>query len=127
MEEFISKNKLIKELIDKGFYPAIVKSAIENAPIENVVPKSEYEKLEWQFKELDIECNRLEKDEENFHKAKQEVAREIFEHMKKRIHHEYTYLADNVPNDDDYYLGKLAGISEAEIIIAECEKKYIGE
>lgn len=42
MEEYIDKNKLIRDLIDnRSFYPAIVKNAIKNAPIEDVVPRSE--------------------------------------------------------------------------------------
>ena len=60
-------------------------------------------------------------------KAKQKVAKQIFDMVKKRIHNEYNDLSNIVPTDDDYYLGKLAGISEAEFIIAELKKKYIGE
>ena len=38
MPEYIDKEKLIRDLIDnRSFYPAIVKSAIENAPTEDVV------------------------------------------------------------------------------------------
>lgn len=46
MAEYIDKDKLIRDLIDnRSFYPAIVKNAIELAPIEDVVPRSEVEKL----------------------------------------------------------------------------------
>ena len=38
MPEYIDKEKLIRDLIDnRSFYPAIVKSAVENAPTEDVV------------------------------------------------------------------------------------------
>ena len=38
MSEYIDKEKLIRDLIDnRCFYPAIVKKAIEDAPIEDVV------------------------------------------------------------------------------------------
>lgn len=40
MPKYIDKDKLIRDLIDnKSFYPAIVKNAIENAPVENVALK----------------------------------------------------------------------------------------
>ena len=56
MARYIDADKLTRDLIDnRSFYPAIVKRAIENAPTEDVVPRSEVEK------------------------AKQEVAREIFD------------------------------------------------
>lgn len=43
---YIDKDKLIRDLIDnRSFYPTIVKNAIENAPIEDVVPRSEVEKM----------------------------------------------------------------------------------
>ena len=39
---YIDADKLTRDLIDnKCFYPAIVKRAIENAPTEDVVPRSE--------------------------------------------------------------------------------------
>lgn len=128
MEKYIDREKLIKELIDKGFYPAIVKSAIENAPTEDVVPRKQSE--DW--KEIAIAYQKQFEDtyedkQMAIKQAKQKVAREIFEEIEKSIHNNYIDLADNVPNDDDYYLGKFAGISEAETIIAEYEKKYIGE
>jgi hypothetical protein len=43
---YIDKDKLIRDLIDnRSFYPVIVKNAIENAPIEDVVPRSEVERV----------------------------------------------------------------------------------
>lgn len=62
MPRHIDAEKLKRDLIDnRSFYPAIVKKAIENAPIEDVVPRSEVEK------------------------AKTEVAREIFEEIEQTI------------------------------------------
>ena len=55
MPRYIDADRFKQDLINKGFYPAIVKNAIENAPTEDVVPRSELEK------------------------AKQEVAMEIFD------------------------------------------------
>ena len=46
MADYIDREKLIRDLIDKGFYPALVKRAIENAPTEDVVPRSEVEQLQ---------------------------------------------------------------------------------
>lgn len=40
MPNYIDKDKLKRDLIDnRSFYPAIVKNAIENAPVENVALK----------------------------------------------------------------------------------------
>lgn len=47
MPNYIDKDKLIRDLIDnRNFYPVIVKNAIENAPTEDVVPRSEVEQLQ---------------------------------------------------------------------------------
>lgn len=148
MAEYIDKDKVLKAIDDEmsGYYTEEVSitdlfDGINKIPIADVVPKSEVEKANQEVEKADKEIERLTKILENYalqygtdtdkqkviEQAKQEVAREIFEQMKKRIHYEYTDLAYNVPEDDDYYLGKLAGISEAKNIIAEYEKKYIGE
>lgn len=121
MPEYIDKEKLIRDLIDnRSFYPAIVKNAIEDAPTEDVVPRSEYEKLEREFKVLDIECERLEKVEENFHKAKTDVAREIFEELKAMTEvHEY--------HDAEFGFWTEQFVELSIEDIADLEKKYIGE
>ena len=50
MANYIDKDKLTRDLIDnRSFYPAIVKNAIENAPTEDVVPRSEVEELQKQL------------------------------------------------------------------------------
>lgn len=38
MDEYINREALIRELIGKGFYPAIVKRAIAEAPAADVAP-----------------------------------------------------------------------------------------
>lgn len=76
----------------------------------DVVPRSKYEKLEREFTELDFECERLEKVEENYHKAKTDVAREIFEEIEKTIMNT-NWTSQNYK---EWYFGEL-------------KKKYIGE
>lgn len=52
--DYIEREKLKKDLLHKGFYPVLVKRAIENAPTEDVVPRAEVER--WQLKyKSDIE------------------------------------------------------------------------
>lgn len=38
MNEYICRETLIKRLVEKGFYPAIVKAVIENMPATDVAP-----------------------------------------------------------------------------------------
>lgn len=112
MERYIDADKLTRDLIDnRSFYPAIVKSAIENAPTEDVVPRSEYEKLENQLDSLgnqyragaEFLCNQ----------AKQDVAREIIDEV-------FNLLKNNFANTPIY---KIAPCK----LKAELKKKYIGE
>lgn len=112
MAEYIDREKLKRNLIDnRSFYPAIVKNAIENAPTEDVVPKSEVEKF---IQEID----QIQKDKADvtylkkqlIAKAKQEVAREIFEKI------------ENILEVDKYGEAKL-DVRE----LYELEKKYIGK
>ena len=81
---------------------------IADAPTADVVPKSEYDNLQFQFEALDHECDRLEMAESNRHdaieQAKTEVAREIFEEIEREI--------------------KNHGICYAQRKIAELKKKY---
>ena len=44
---YIDAEKLKKYLINRSFYPSIVKRAIEEAPTEDVVPRAEVEELNW--------------------------------------------------------------------------------
>lgn len=56
---YIDREKLIRDLIDnKNFYPALVKCAIENAPTEDVVPRSEVEQLENELAKCYIELDK---------------------------------------------------------------------
>lgn len=57
-ETYISREALIRELIGKGFYPAIVKQAIAEAPAADVAPVVH---AEWKFIDHDetgyeVEC-----------------------------------------------------------------------
>ena len=153
MTEYIDREKLKRDLIDnRNFYPAIVKNAIENAPNEDVVPRSEVELLKANHKKqvdrLIDECGNqstlwrlhFEKIYQNGKETlKQEVAREIFEEIenfaKEDIRQRQKYI-DNFYgknskfNDtrSNWLGGKIDGIKELmEECIAELKKKYIGE
>ena len=94
MPNYIDKDKLIRDLIyNKSFYPAIVKSAIENAPVEDVVPRSKYE--DWkgiakayrkQFEES------YEKHQVELNKADQEIER--LEHILNNYALQYGTVTD---------------------------------
>ena len=131
----IDREKLIKELIDKGFYPAIVKSAIENAPTEDVVPRKQSEN----WKEIAIAYQKQFEDtyedkQMAIKQAEQKVAREIIEHFiskKERLRQAEYHQQDM----DDFFLRPLefwdyidnfVGLTGEEIL-AELKKKYIGE
>ncbi len=113
MPEYIDKEKLIRDLIDnRSFYPVIVKKAIENAPTEDVVPRSEVEQLQRNLEQCEngyrqqihiLQC-----------KHKDEVEK-IFEEIKKILKTQEKYL---------YCNPSLAYIYD---LIAELKKKYIGE
>lgn len=55
-DKFISANALIEDLLNKGFYPAIVKRAIEEAPAIDVVSRDLFEQIKW---ERDIAMEQL--------------------------------------------------------------------
>lgn len=75
---------------------------------DDVVPRGKYENLEREFKALDIECERLEKVEENYHKVKTEVVEMLNE------------IEDNF--EPGY-----GGVYEFKRFLAKLKKKYIGE
>ena len=105
MPEYIDKEKLIRDLIDnRSFYPAIVKNAIENAPTENVVPRSEVEKI---FEEI----------EENLHNL-------IKYYKEKR---RYVTEVDYSEFEQIYCDVKIRTFEERLLKIAQIKKKYIGE
>ena len=107
MPEYIDKEKLIRDLIDnRCFYPAIVKKAIENAPIEDVVPRSEYEKMK---EKADRHLDNLKAVLDERAETKTEVAREILDEIEKSI-----MSPDQSQNYKEWYF-------------AELKKKYIGE
>ena len=90
MPEYIDKEKLIRDLIDnRSFYPAIVKNAIENAPTEDVVPRSEVDEIAEELSDTIVMKDELFDEviklRTELTKAKTEVAREIFEEIEKSI------------------------------------------
>ena len=94
MDEYIKRSEAIKaienDLPDVVYYrkeDAI--ACLECLPTADVVPRSEYDNLKFQFDALDRECDRLEKQESSRYdaivEAKTELAREIFEEMEISI------------------------------------------
>jgi hypothetical protein len=103
---YIDREKLIRDLIDnKEFYPALVKRAIENAPTEDVVPRSEVEK------------------------AKQEVAREIFEEIEKNTEFCIRFIENTTlfDNEEEIRKAKLECYRDCVEYFKKFKKKYIGE
>lgn len=91
---YIDANKLIRDLIDnKEFYPALVKSAIENAPTEDVVPESEVELDEIAYKSLqelyDNDVKELSDNNERLRAEVEELTEERDKYKKYYFRHEY--------------------------------------
>lgn len=55
-DKFISANALIKDLLNKSFYPVFVRRAIEDAPAVDVVSRDLFEQIKW---ERDIAMEQL--------------------------------------------------------------------
>lgn len=149
---FITRNsKSIDTII------SYVSKIIKDAPAEDVVPKSEVEgwketaeayqkQFEESYEKHQKEVEGLKKENEilsasnktlalsrrgietELIKAKQDVAREIFEEIEN-------YILTCIENDekvydkgnDEYYDGRFMGFKIIEEHIAELKKKYIGE
>ena len=123
MPRYIDAEQLIKSLLDKDFYPALVKRASENAPTEDVVPRSEVESLKAQVKRLKAydEERDIQLHQRLVREAKQEVAREIFEEIEKLLDfYSYTQLIQGEVCPISYFDIHLA------VDITELKKKYIG-
>lgn len=84
-------------------------------PTEDVVPKSEVEKYIVNMNAYGLTAKRLAEENEQLKQAEQEVAREIFEEIDKILETQEKYL---------YCNPSLTYIYE---LIAELEKKYIGD
>ena len=126
MSRFIDAEALKRDLIDnRSFYPAIVKSAIENAPTVDVVPRSEVELYEKAYESLSKLYDKDTKELSNqiakliveLDQAMQEVVREIIAEFKD--------LVLNYVQDRDLLL--VAFKNAVEYAEAELKKKYIGE
>jgi hypothetical protein len=140
MPNYIDKDKLIRDLIDnRNFYPAIVKRAIENAPTEDVVPRSEVEKF---IQEIDhIQKDKAEikyLKEHLIEQAKQEVAKQIFEEIRQEIKlaldSNYKAKDEHLNKYKDYDAqfislvnGKILSLRGIDDFLDELKKKYIGE
>ena len=151
---YIDREKLIRDLIDnKGFYPALVKSAIENAPTCDVVPRSEVEKLQKRISNQREEIERLRKHThnlqqsrnhykakaegvgkqlhnvlQNYHEkiteAEQEVAKEIFDYLKGGLKDRIeTFKGSTV----EFEQGACRAFERVLDKIEYIEKEYMGE
>ena len=47
-DDLISRSALKKELLDRSFFPAIVKAALENAPAVDAASRSVFEQIKWE-------------------------------------------------------------------------------
>ena len=125
---YIDAEKLKKYLINRSFYPSIVKRAIEEALTEDVVPRAEVEELNWQ---LERERGYIEFLKTNLLKAKQDVARDIFREIGSFVSIGIRWLKELINDCDDdkkdYLLGRLNELCNIETTISNLEKKYIGE
>ena len=98
----------------------------------DVVPKSEVDILVRDLRFKNIECDQLR---ERITKAKQEVAREIFEEIEKEIKLALTFSAihkelsnsEKVYDWESYADGKVGALLHMDNAIAELKKKYTEE
>lgn len=105
---------------------------IANIPTADVVPKSEYDNLKFQFDALDHECDRLERAESNRHdaieQAKSEVAKifeELYNSVSSKIQpHIRPICSDDLGFDAGFRNGKTDALLDVLVIIAELKKKY---
>ena len=155
MEEYIKVRYLIdileKRLVfqeehgfyrDAGYTSRFIDS-IADIPREDVVAKGEYDKLKWQFDEVDHECDRLEeidkeKDEiiakqrERLNTNKRQIAElqdkleQVEAEIAKKI---FADIFDNLPyrqncQSQDIEFGYEWGLVEASKAIKALKKKY---
>lgn len=122
MAEYIDREKLKRDLIDnRSFYPAIVKNAIETAPTEDVVLRSEVEELENELakcyieldKSTDFYCSFTKSKiqecpiQDEVEKAKQEVASKIIREIRDAIFaHGTKYAMKELAKIENEYIGE---------------------
>jgi hypothetical protein len=101
--------------------------ALEELPTEDVVPRSEVEKF---IQEID----QIQKDkaeitylkEQLIAKAKQEVAREIFEEIEKEIKEAMNFVKQNYAETENaLWQAQYVGLNQARYIVLDAKKKYI--
>lgn len=125
MTNYIDKDKLIRDLIDnRNFYPAIVKRAIDKAPTEDVVPKSEIEKLQAQIENLEIIEKDLRFRNKELQKANEGLAKninELWNELDKVIE-----VRQDVAREifEDFTKHKVCTNEEDYRVLAELKKKY---
>ena len=106
MAQYKDIDEILKTLPDDLPYKASVKRVLIQAPMADVVPKSEVEKLK-------IEIEALKIANEKMYAANKAQAREIFEEIEK--------LSFRFMNDRHYIFGDMV------YDIAELKKKYTEE
>ena len=58
MAELIDREALKEALLERGFYPAIVKGVLESAPAVDAVPVVRCKDCKWLYDEMDDYCCR---------------------------------------------------------------------
>lgn len=124
-----AENKTIFEII----------KTIENAPTEDVVPRSEVEEADKEIARLKeiltnyaLQYGTVKTQQKVINQAKQEIAREIFEEIEGNTNQAIKRLKDakeGVTDKDlrNYVNGKIGEVENTQTFIAELKKKYIGE
>lgn len=126
--KIIDADKLKQDLIDRGFYPAIVKNAIENAPTEDVVPRSEVEKLTIELEAMRGAANSYKMHYDN---AKQEAAKGTVEIIQAHLNMLFVALQNEKTDATVEKLieinSKIAILESIQLALGDVKKKYIGE
>ncbi len=110
MARYIDAYELLNNLPNDLPYKASVKRVLMQAPVVEVVPKSEVERLEHILDSYALQYGTATDQQKVIDKAKAEVAREIFEEIEK--------LSREFMNNEHYIFGDMLWD------IAELKKKY---
>ena len=126
MAEYIDREKLKRKLIDYySIFPAMVKRAIENAPTEEVVPRSEVEELNNLIEILNARNDDLFEENERLMRTGCQAVKQAKQEVASQVIDEFKNLAIDYMTNKDLLLTVFKNaIAHAE---AELKKKYIGE
>ena len=126
MAEYIDREKLKRKLIDYySIFPAMVKRAIENAPTEDVVPRSEVEELNNLIEILNARNDDLFEENERLMRTGCQAVKQAKQEVASQVIDEFKNLAIDYMTNKDLLLTVFKNaIAHAE---AELKKKYIGE